>query len=63
MSGVTMGVYDFQSKTIDGKEISLSEYKGKTLLIVNVASQCGFTPQYEGLEKLYEQYKDKGFLF
>jgi glutathione peroxidase len=61
MSGGTMGVYDFQVKTIDGKEISLSEYKGKTLLIVNVASHCGFTPQYEGLEKLYEQYKDKGF--
>ena len=56
-----MSVYDFQVKTIDGKQISLSDYKGKGLLIVNVASQCGFTPQYAGLEKIYEKYKDKGF--
>ena len=56
-----MSVYEFKAKGIDGKEVSLSDYAGKTLLIVNVASQCGFTPQYEGLEKLYEKYKDKGF--
>jgi glutathione peroxidase len=56
-----MGLYDFQVKTIEGKQISLSDYKGKGLLIVNVASQCGFTPQYAGLEKLYEKYKDKDF--
>ena len=56
-----MNVYEFKAKGIDGKEVSLSDYAGKTLLIVNVASQCGFTPQYEGLEKLYEKYKDKGF--
>ena len=56
-----MSVYDFKAKAIDGKEVPLSDYKGKTLLIVNVASQCGFTPQYEGLEKLYEKYRDKGF--
>jgi glutathione peroxidase len=56
-----MNVYDFKAKTIDGKEISLADFKGKTLLIVNVASKCGFTPQYEGLEKLYTSYKDKGF--
>ena len=56
-----MTVYDFQAKTIDGEEVSLSEFRGKVLLIVNVASRCGFTPQYEGLEKLYEQYKDQGF--
>ncbi|MGZ3686773.1 MAG: glutathione peroxidase [Bdellovibrionota bacterium] len=56
-----MNVHDFQVKTIAGKEVSLSEYKGKTLLIVNVASQCGLTPQYAGLESLYEKYKGKDF--
>jgi glutathione peroxidase len=53
---------DFKVKTIDGKEQNLSDYKGKVVLFVNVASKCGFTPQYEGLEKLYETYKDKGFV-
>jgi len=57
-----MSIYDFNVKDIDGKEISLSKYKGKVLLIVNVASECGFTPQYAGLEKLYQKYKDKGFM-
>jgi len=56
-----MTVYDFQSKTIDGREISLSDYKGKVLLIVNVASRCGFTPQYSGLQKLYDEHKQGGF--
>lgn len=55
-----MNVYDFTVKTNRGVEKSLSEYKGKALLIVNTASQCGFTPQFEELQKLYEQYKDKG---
>lgn len=54
-------VYDFTVKNIDGKEINLSDYKGKVLLVVNTASECGFTPQYEGLEKLYKKFKDKGF--
>ena len=55
-----MSVYEFAAKTIEGKEVSLSNYKGKALLVVNVASKCGFTPQYEGLEKLYKDYKNKG---
>lgn len=55
-----MSIYDFKAKTIDGKEVPLSNYKGKALLIVNVASKCGFTPQYEGLEKLYKDYQAKG---
>lgn len=49
-------VYDFKIKTIDGKQVSLSKYKGKKILIVNTASKCGFTPQYEELEKLHQQY-------
>jgi len=57
-----MNIYDFNVKDINGQEISMSKYKGKTLLIVNVASKCGFTPQYEGLEKLFEEYKDKNFM-
>jgi glutathione peroxidase len=55
-------VLDHKMKGIDGKDVDLSQYKGKVVLIVNVASKCGLTPQYSGLEKLYEQYKDKGFV-
>ena len=60
-SGAPMSVYDFKVKTIDGKDASLADYKGKALLIVNTASQCGYTPQYAGLEALYQKYKDRGF--
>ena len=54
-------IYDFSVKDINHEEISLEIFKGKTLLIVNVASRCGFTSQYTGLQSLYEKYKDKGF--
>jgi glutathione peroxidase len=53
-------LYDFSAKTIDGKEKSLGDYRGNVLLIVNVASACGFTPQYDGLEKIHEEYAAKG---
>ncbi|HUI63928.1 MAG TPA: glutathione peroxidase [Bacteroidota bacterium] len=56
------GVLDFTMKNIDGKQVPLSQYKGKVLLIVNVASECGFTPQYKDLEALYRKYKEKGFM-
>jgi glutathione peroxidase len=55
-------IYEFQVKTIDGKEITLEEYKGKTMLIVNVASKCGFTKQYKGLQELFEKYKESDFV-
>ena len=55
-------ILDFTMKSIDGKDVPLSTYKGKVLLIVNVASRCGFTPQYAGLEALYRAYKEKGFV-
>ncbi len=54
-------IYDFEMKTIDGGEQSLATYRGKVALIVNVASQCGLTPQYAGLQKLYEDYERRGF--
>ncbi|MBQ8409913.1 MAG: glutathione peroxidase [Clostridia bacterium] len=56
-----MNIYDFTVKAQDGNEISLSDYKGKVLLVVNTATGCGFTPQYDELQDLYDQFKDKGF--
>ena len=56
------GVYRFSVKDENGKAVSLSQYEGQVLLIVNTATKCGFTPQYEELEALYEDYKDKGFV-
>jgi len=55
-------VYEFTMNSIDGKPLPLASFKGKVLLIVNVASRCGFTPQYEGLEAVYEKYKDQGLV-
>lgn len=55
-----MNIYDFKLKTIDGREISIEDFKEKVLIIVNTASKCGFTPQYEDLQKLYEKYRDQG---
>ena len=54
-------IHDVEVKDIDNKIINMNVYKGKTLLIVNVASACGFTPQYQGLQELYDKYKDKDF--
>lgn len=57
-----MSVFDFKVKDAKMNEFDLSQFEGKVLLIVNTASKCGFTPQYDGLEKLYQQYKDKGLV-
>ncbi|HMK39041.1 MAG TPA: glutathione peroxidase [Bacteroidota bacterium] len=55
-------ILDFTMKSIDGEDVPLSKYRGKVILIVNVASECGFTPQYKDLESLYRKYKDRGFV-
>ena len=59
---MTQNIYNFNVKQINGKDTSLGEYKGKVMMVVNVASKCGLTPQYEGLEKLYKQYREKGLV-
>lgn len=56
-----MSIYDYKVKDAKGETVDMSDYKGKVLLIVNTATGCGFTPQYDGLEKLYADYNDKGF--
>ncbi len=55
-------IYDFSAKTLQGKDVPLADYRGKPLLIVNTASKCGFTPQYEGLEQLYKEHQNKGLV-
>lgn len=57
-----MTVYDYSARSLDGREIALSEFKGKVLLIVNTASKCGFTPQYQGLQALYSRFADRGLV-
>lgn len=57
-----MSIYDFEAETLDGKAAPLSAYRDKVVLIVNTASKCGFTPQYEGLEALYRKYRDQGLV-
>ncbi len=62
MSVLATDIYNFEATSIDGDSISFEQFKGKVILIVNTASKCGFTGQYEGLEKLYQEYKDKGLV-
>lgn len=58
----TASIYDFTLKDIDGNDVKLDKYKGSVVMIVNTASRCGYTPQYEGLQKIYEKYNDRGFV-
>jgi len=62
MSTEPRTVYEFEAQTIDGKTVSLSDFKGRVMLVVNTASKCGFTPQFDGLEALWKQYADQGLV-
>lgn len=62
LTNTNQSFYDFEAKLLSGKSIPMSQYKGKTVLVVNTASKCGLTPQYEGLENLYQKYKDRGLV-
>ena len=57
-----MNIFDFTANDYKGNEVNLKQFEGKVILVVNTATRCGFTPQYDGLEKLYEKYEDKGFV-
>ena len=60
--GKGKSVYDFTMKDTGGRDVKLEQFRGKVVMLVNVASKCGYTPQYDGLQKIYEQYKDRGFV-
>ena len=62
VSVASISIFELNAKNIDGREVSLSDFKGKVLLVVNTASRCGFTPQYKSLEKIYNQYKERSFV-